>query len=137
MLAQQVMGTHDLGAEGMPVLELVSSTEPCAMCLGAVPWSGVRRLVCAARGDDAVAIGLDEGAKPCAWEDELTARGISVERDVCRDAAAAVLRDYAESGGTIYNGQRYRNSQHVKEMTEVSGCDPKQVPMQKAPCSCP
>ncbi len=104
-VAQQVTGTHDLGAAGLPPLELVSSTEPCAMCMGAVPWSGVRRLVCCARGEDAEAIGMDEGAKPTDWEAALAARGISVVRDVCRTEAAAVLRDYAAQGGPIYNGR--------------------------------
>jgi len=49
-LAQQKLKTFDLGSEGLTAYELVSSTEPCAMCLGAVPWSGVRRLICGARG---------------------------------------------------------------------------------------
>jgi len=37
--------------------ELFTSTEPCAMCLGAILWSGVARLVCAATKDQASAIG--------------------------------------------------------------------------------
>jgi simple sugar transport system permease protein len=37
-LAGQGSGSFDLGAPG-PVA-LVASTEPCAMCLGAIPWSG-------------------------------------------------------------------------------------------------
>ena len=104
-IAQQVTGTHDLGAAGLPALELVSSTEPCAMCMGAVPWAGVRRLVCCARGEDAEAIGMDEGAKPPDWETALKVRGIEVVRDICRGEAAAVLRDYAAQGGPIYNGR--------------------------------
>jgi tRNA(Arg) A34 adenosine deaminase TadA len=105
MIAQRVMGTNDLGAGGIPACELVTSTEPCAMCLGAVPWSGVRRVVCGARGDDACAIGLDEGAKPDDWPGELARRGIEVVRDVLRDEARAVLRHYGESGGVLYNGR--------------------------------
>ncbi len=104
-VAQQVMGTHDLGAPGLPALELVSSTEPCAMCLGAVPWAGVRRLVCCARGEDAEAIGMDEGEKPDNWIAALERRGISVTQDLCRAEAAAVLREYGEAGGAIYNGR--------------------------------
>ena len=50
MISQQVVGHFDLGGEGLPPYELVASTEPCAMCFGAIPWSGVRRLVCGARG---------------------------------------------------------------------------------------
>jgi tRNA(Arg) A34 adenosine deaminase TadA len=105
-IAQQRLGHYDLGGPGMPRCELVTSTEPCAMCLGAVPWSGVRALVCGARGADACAIGMDEGAKPADWVGELGRRGIAVTRDVCRDAAAAVLREYHASGGVIYNARQ-------------------------------
>jgi tRNA(Arg) A34 adenosine deaminase TadA len=105
ILAQRVFGTFDLGATGIPACELVTSVEPCAMCLGAVPWSGVRRLVCGARGEDAEAIGFDEGAKPYGWVGELERRGIEVVRDCCRDEADAVLREYAGTGGPIYNAR--------------------------------
>ncbi len=105
-IAQQRMKNYDLGAPGLPHCELVTSTDPCAMCLGAVPWSGVRALVCGARGEDACAIGMDEGAKPTDWVGELERRGISVTRDVCRSAAAAVLQDYLASGGAIYNARQ-------------------------------
>lgn len=98
-LAQQALGRYDLAD-----CELVCSTEPCAMCLGAVPWAGIRRLVCAARDADARAIGFDEGAKLPDWEAALATRGIVVVRDVLREEAAALLRDYARAGGLIYNG---------------------------------
>jgi tRNA(Arg) A34 adenosine deaminase TadA len=105
MVAQQVLGHFDLGGEGRPPYELVASTEPCAQCFGATPWSGVRRLVCGARDEDARAIGFDEGPKLPDWAEALEERGISVVKDVCRDEAAAVLRHYAESGGVIYNAR--------------------------------
>ncbi len=70
-IAQQVLATHDLGTAGLAPHVLVSSTEPCAMCLGAIPWSGVRRLVCGANGEDAESIGMDEGAKPSNWPETL------------------------------------------------------------------
>jgi len=104
-LAQQAVGHYDL-SHGGTACELVTSTEPCAMCLGAIPWSGVRRVTCGARGQDACAIGFDEGAKPADWIAELRRRGIEVVRDVLRDEAQAVLRQYAEAGGTVYNAQR-------------------------------
>ncbi|HET7480475.1 MAG TPA: nucleoside deaminase, partial [Rubrobacteraceae bacterium] len=105
MVAQQVIGHFDLGASGQPPRELAASTEPCSMCFGSVPWSGVRRLVCGARDEDARAIGFDEGPKMPDWKAALEERGISVARDVCRDEAASVLRDYAERGGEIYNAR--------------------------------
>jgi tRNA(Arg) A34 adenosine deaminase TadA len=106
MIAQQVVGHFDLGGPGRPPYELVASTEPCAQCFGAVPWSGVRRLACGARDEDARDIGFDEGPKMPDWAASLERRGISVVRDVCREEAAAVLRDYAESGGMIYNARQ-------------------------------
>jgi tRNA(Arg) A34 adenosine deaminase TadA len=104
-LAQQTVGHYDLSRSGT-AHELVTSTEPCAMCLGAIPWSGVRRVICGARGQDACAIGFDEGAKPADWIGELHRRGIEVVRDVLRDEARAVLRQYVDGGGTVYNAQR-------------------------------
>jgi tRNA(Arg) A34 adenosine deaminase TadA len=106
MIAQQIVGRWDLGAEGMPPCELASSSEPCAMCLGAIPWSGVRRLVCGARDEDVRAIGFDEGLKPDNWLQGLEDRGIAVVQDVLRDEARTVLRKYAGQGGVIYNGRQ-------------------------------
>jgi tRNA(Arg) A34 adenosine deaminase TadA len=101
-LAGQATGTFDLGAGGPTTL--VASTEPCAMCLGAVPWSGVTRLVCGADDADARAIGFEEGHKPDGWVPELEARGITVALGVRRAEAAEVLQTYVRTGGTIYNG---------------------------------
>lgn len=103
-LAQKRLGRYDLSDGGSVACELVTSTEPCAMCFGAVPWSGVKRLVCAARDADARAIGFDEGAKLPDWQQALEQRGIAVQRDVLRSEAAAILQDYARKGGLIYNG---------------------------------
>lgn len=101
-LAGRRLGTYDLTVHG-PV-ELVTSCEPCAMCLGAVPWGGVSRVVSGARDEDARAIGFDEGDKPGAWADALRHRGIEVLEDVRRAEASAVLRSYLDAGGVIYNG---------------------------------
>jgi tRNA(Arg) A34 adenosine deaminase TadA len=103
--AQQAVGSYDLGGAGRPACELATSTEPCAMCLGAIPWSGVRRVLCGARGEDACEIGFDEGAKPADWPGELRKRGIEVVRDLLREEAQVVLRRYARTGGTIYNAR--------------------------------
>jgi tRNA(Arg) A34 adenosine deaminase TadA len=101
-LAGRALGSFDLGIRAT---ELVSSTEPCAMCLGAVPWSGVRRLVCGARDEDARRIGFDEGDKPSDWIGRLRTRGIDVVQDVYRAEVTSVLEEYALAGGTIYNGR--------------------------------
>lgn len=102
-LAQRVLGSWDLGAAGLAAHELVTSTEPCAMCLGALPWSGIRRVVCGARDADARAAGFDEGAKVADWQGALATRGIAVITDVLREEAAALLAAYARDGGLLYN----------------------------------
>jgi len=103
MLAQQQVQQFSLAASGLPVHELVTSCEPCAMCLGATLWSGVRRLVCGASRSDATALSFDEGPVfPESWS-YLERRGIQVAREVKRAEAAAVLELYRESGGAIYN----------------------------------
>jgi tRNA(Arg) A34 adenosine deaminase TadA len=104
-IAQQMLGTHTLGAPGMARYELLTSTEPCAMCMGAICWSGLCRLVCAARDEDARAIGFDEGPKLPNWPEALHSRGIEVVQDVLRDEAVAVLQRYRKTGGLIYNGR--------------------------------
>ncbi len=101
-LAQRSRDSYDLGTDQARPCQLVTSCEPCAMCLGAIPWSGVRSVICGARAQDAESIGFDEGAKPQDWTSSLEARGISVQRDVLRDQALAVLREYQQTGGVIY-----------------------------------
>lgn len=103
MLAQQRLGSFTLAAPGLPPHQLVSSCEPCAMCLGATFWSGVRSLVFGASREDASALSFDEGPVFPESYAYLEARGIRVVRDVLRAEAAAVLELYGERGGTIYN----------------------------------
>jgi len=100
-MAQKILGSYDLSSEETSY-ELVTSTEPCAMCLGAIPWSGVRRVICGARDEDARSIGFDEGAKPQDWVSSLESRGITVIQDVLREEARKVLSQYRDSGGIIY-----------------------------------
>lgn len=104
--AHQALGHFDLGMDGMPRLELVTSCEPCAMCYGGIIWSGVRKVVCAARASDATAIGFDEAPKPTNWIAELKKRRITVTRDLCRDEAIAVFRKYQQTGGRVYNARK-------------------------------
>lgn len=103
MLAEHKLQSFSLSADGVK-RELFTSCEPCAMCLGGTLWSGVKRLVCAATADDARAIGFDEGPVYDSSYQYLTKAGVEVVRLVQRDAAAKVLNDYLNHGGTIYNG---------------------------------
>ncbi len=99
--AGQARGSFDLGAHGPT--SLFASTEPCVMCMGVTVWSGVSRLVCAGRDEDAREIGFDEGPKHPDWVAALEGRGIAVERDVERSSSIEVLRHYLARGGNIYN----------------------------------
>lgn len=105
-VAERRLGTHDLSSAEAGELELVASAEPCVMCFGAIHWSGIPRVVCAARSSDVEAVGFDEGPVPEDWAEALTRRGISVTRDVGREEARAVLELYRERGGPIYNAGR-------------------------------
>lgn len=105
MMAQQQIRHYDLSAIEGRSFELVTSTEPCAMCFGALPWSGVHSLICGARDEDARRIGFEEGPKLPNWSLALQERGISVLRDVCRQEAAEVLNWYNRNAGLIYNAR--------------------------------
>ena len=45
-----------LGAERLATSTLYTSTEPCAMCCGAIFWSGIRTVVYALGGDELIAL---------------------------------------------------------------------------------
>jgi len=100
-LTQRAVESWDLGSAGP--MQLVTSCEPCAMCFGAVPWSGVTSVVCGASTGDAERAGFDEGDKPENWTATLERRGIGVKLHVLRDAACRVLQNYAEGEGAIYH----------------------------------
>ena len=104
MMAQRVVGSYSLSAPGQPVHELFTSCEPCAMCLGATLWSGVKRVVYGAGREDASRLDFEEGPVFPASYEYLENRGIEIKRDVLRDEARAVLELYRAKNGRIYNG---------------------------------
>lgn len=104
LMANQRLASHTLSAPGMPAHELFSSCEPCAMCLGAILWSGSKRLVFGATREDASRIGFDEGPVFPESYKYLEERGVEIERGLLRAEAAQVLDLYVERGGEIYNG---------------------------------
>jgi tRNA(Arg) A34 adenosine deaminase TadA len=104
MMAQHVVGAFSLSAPGLPVHELFTSCEPCAMCLGATLWSGVRRVVYGAGRADASRLDFEEGPVFPASYKYLEDRGIEIVRDLLRDEARSVLELYRAKNGKIYNG---------------------------------
>ena len=104
MMAQQRVGSFTLAGPNLPVHELFTSCEPCAMCLGATLWSGVKRVVYGAGREDASRLNFEEGPVFPESYKYLEDRGISIQRGVLRDEAKAVLELYRKKSGKIYNG---------------------------------
>jgi len=88
--AAAALGTIDLSA-----CTIYSSCEPCPMCLSAIHWARIGRLVQGARIADAAAAGFRE--MPISVETMIAQGGctLAVVPDVLRDEAAAVLRQFA------------------------------------------
>ena len=103
MMAQHRLGSYTLAGSPDTTYELVSSCDPCAMCLGAVLWSGVRRMVTGADRDDATALSFEEGPVFPQSYKYLEDRGVAITRSVLRQEAAGVLELYRRKGGQIYN----------------------------------
>ena len=102
MLAQQRLPPPRLNDVLKPVT-LATSSQPCCQCYGATIWAGIDRLLIGARAEDVMELTeFDEGPLPADWVGELERRGIEVVRDLHRDQARAVLRNYGESGGDHY-----------------------------------
>lgn len=106
-LAQQQLGVYDLGGPGLPAHQLVVNWSPCAMCFGAVLWSGIRSLVIAGAGQELEQItGFDEGPMPEKWRDELERRGIALCENILHEEALADFRTFAASGSVVYNARK-------------------------------
>ena len=107
MLAQQELGTHDLGITELPEFQLVTSGKMCAMCLGSVVWSGVREVLASAQPEDVENIvGFDEGPAPADYDQQLEKRGISIIPSFLREEGCEVLQRYVELEGVVYNPSR-------------------------------
>ena len=107
MLAQQELGTHDLGITELPEFQLVTSGKMCAMCLGSVVWSGVREVLASAQPEDVENIvGFDEGPAPADYDQQLEKRGISIIPSFLREEGCEVLQRYVDLEGVVYNPSR-------------------------------
>ena len=107
-IAQTRKRAWNLAADGEGPL-LVVNAQPCAMCLGALIWSGVGALDFSVEGVDVERLtGFDEGPVPSNWREQLQSRGIEVATGRLRDESLEVLqrfRDRVDDGSaTLYNG---------------------------------
>ena len=103
MAAEARLGSYTLRTPAGLRYELFTTCEPCAMCLGAVLWSGVARLVCGAGREDALALGFEEGPVFPESYRYLEDRGVEIVRGLLAEEARAVLRLYQERNGRVYN----------------------------------
>jgi tRNA(Arg) A34 adenosine deaminase TadA len=107
MLAQQRtqrarLNEPEPGTRAGPIT-LATSAQPCCQCYGAMFWGGIDRLLIGARSEDVEALTeFDEGPLPADWSGELQRRGTEVVRDLQREQACDVLRDYGRLGGPGY-----------------------------------
>ncbi|MDZ4674575.1 MAG: nucleoside deaminase [Gemmatimonadota bacterium] len=104
MVAQARVGSHTLDLPDGPAHDLATSCDPCAMCLGGVLWSGVRRVLSAASREDALSLGFDEGPVFPESIAYLEARGIEFVRGLHREEARVAMARYMADGGPVYNG---------------------------------
>jgi tRNA(Arg) A34 adenosine deaminase TadA len=106
-LAQRILGTYDLGGPGLPAHQLVINWRTCAMCYGAVVWSGVRSVAIAGSGPAMEQItGFDEGPIHPEWRGEWQRRGIDLIENVGREDALEVFREFAATNPIVYNGRK-------------------------------
>lgn len=102
LTAQAATGRNRLN-EGHPGIVLATSSQPCCMCYGATFWAGIDTVLIGASAHDVMELTeFDEGPLPSDWRGELEQRGIAVRTGIARDAARAVLADYAARDGINY-----------------------------------
>lgn len=102
MLAQARLQRFRLNEDGGR-FSLATSAQPCCQCYGATVWAGIDELLIGARAEDVTTLTeFDEGPLPADWIGELSKRGVTVRRDIERDAAQQVLADYRRGGGARY-----------------------------------
>ncbi|MDX1437537.1 MAG: nucleoside deaminase [Anaerolineales bacterium] len=105
-LAQRILNHYDLGAPDMPEHQIVVNWRPCAMCFGAVFWSGITSMAIAGAGPELEEItGFDEGPIHPGWRAELDRRGIHLQENILRDQAIEVYQEFAGSNQFVYNAR--------------------------------
>ena len=87
-------------------LSIYINAEPCIMCVGAIMWSGIKKVYYGVPSKDVERItGFDEGFKPN-WHEEFAKRGIEVEGNIEVEAGEKVLENYVNSGKEVYMPSR-------------------------------
>ena len=83
-------------------LTLFVNAEPCIMCLGAIMWSGVNKIIFSVPSSEVERItGFDEGFKPN-WFEEMKKRNIKACGGIDEEYGKKILQYYVDLGKTIY-----------------------------------
>ena len=106
-LAQKRVGAWRLNTNSRSLTMMINA-QPCAMCTGAIVWSGIDEIDFAASGAEVEALtGFDEGPVSPTWRQELEARGITVRSGRGVTEARLVLAQFgsrvAAGDATLYN----------------------------------
>ena len=81
---------------------LFSTTEPCPMCLSAIHWAKVDRVVFGATIDDAADAGFSELHVPATSLAEMGRSPLVVEGGLLREECAALFDQFRAAGGKVY-----------------------------------
>lgn len=104
LMAEEKLKTWSFALENFPAFTLATNAQPCAMCYGALIWSGIKEILIGARGEDVETLtGFDEGPLHPDWISEAEKRGIAIKRDIKRKEACAILQLYVDKEGKVYN----------------------------------
>lgn len=93
--AAAALGTHDLGN-----CVIYTSCEPCPMCLGAVYWAGIKRVVYASDRHRAATAGFDDAMIYSELGRHEKDRIIVMDRDM-EDEGDTVFREWDDFPGKI------------------------------------
>ena len=103
IFAEEKLKSHRLDIQSTTYAVLVSSSQPCAMCFGAILWAGIKKLIyCSSREDVIRHTGFDEGPLPDDWVQEYRNRNIKVVSGILRNESIEVLKLFKTFNGLMY-----------------------------------
>jgi tRNA(Arg) A34 adenosine deaminase TadA len=105
--AHAEVNTLRLAAQGrgrifLPDCVMYTTCEPCPMCLSAIHWAKVRRVVYGATIADAAAAGFSELTLAASELVRLGRSPLIVEAGVCTEECRELFRLWREAGGRPY-----------------------------------
>ena len=88
---------HALGTIDLSACVLYSTCEPCPMCLSAIHWSKIRRLVYGAEIADAAAAGFSELRMPARELARAGGSGMAIESGLLAEECRALFAEFLRS----------------------------------------